>query len=79
MISNKYNKMPVNKSASYTEAKNICNVVTHNIFKDYKDKPKREITYEEACDDVEYMVQIHQLIEEMIKRRDSRLLNANPT
>jgi hypothetical protein len=67
--------MQVNKSPTYLEAKNITNNITHEIFKNFKNIPKREITYEEAMIDVEIMVQVHQLVQEMIERRNSRIIN----
>jgi len=70
--------MQVNQSPTYQEAKQIVDSVTKKIFKNYKDAAnKREITYQEAVDDVEYMVQIHQLVQIMLERVNSRILPNN--
>ena len=70
--------MQVNQSPLYQEAKKIVNSVTKKIFENYKDAPnKREATYGEAMEDVEYMVQIHQLVEIMLERANSRILPNN--
>ena len=69
--------MQVNHPPTYYEAKIITDNVTKNIFLNYKNTPHREISYQEAEEDVEYMVKINQLIEEMIKRRNSRILPNN--
>jgi len=67
--------MQVNQSDSYLEAKNITNNITKELFKNYKNIQKREPTYEEAIIDVEIMVQINQLVQKMIERRNSRIIN----
>jgi len=68
-------KMQVNQADSYLEAKNITNNITKELFKNYKNIQKREPTYEEAIIDVEIMVQINQLVQKMIERRNSRIIN----
>lgn len=67
--------MQVNQADSYLEAKNITNNITKELFKNYKNIQKREPTYEEAIIDVEIMVQINQLVQKMIERRNSRIIN----
>jgi hypothetical protein len=67
--------MNSNQNTPQKEAKKISDLVTKEIFKNYKDMQKREITYQEAMDDVEYMVQINQLIQIMIERRNERIIS----
>ena len=56
--------MQVNKSNEYKQAIKISNTIIKKVFKNYKNAPnKREITEAEAIEDVELMVQIHQLIQ----------------
>lgn len=70
--------MQVNQSPIYQQAREITDSVTKKIFKNYKDASnKREVTYQEAMDDVEYMVQIHQLVQIMLERVNSRILPNN--
>jgi len=70
--------MQVNQSPAYHETKKIVNTVTKKIFDNYKNATnKREATYEEAMEDVEYMVQIHQLVQTMLERANSRILPNN--
>jgi hypothetical protein len=66
--------MQANQNPTYQEAKKISDKITKELFKKTQNIPKREITYEEAVDDVEIMVQINQLVQEMIERRNSRYL-----
>ena len=66
--------MQVNQNPEYQEAKKITNMVTKELFKNNQNIPKREVTYEEAMDDVEIMAQIHELVQAMIERRNSRFL-----
>jgi len=70
--------MQVNQSPTYQEAKKITDSITKKIFQNYKNAPnKHQPTYEEAMYDVEYMVQINQLIQTMIERVNSRILPNN--
>lgn len=66
--------MQANQNPIYEEAKKISDKITKELFKNTQNIPKREVTYEEAVDDVEIMVQINQLVQEMIERRNSRYL-----
>jgi hypothetical protein len=66
--------MQINQDSIYQEAKKITNKVVNELFKNTQNIPKREITYVEAVDDVEIMVQIHELVQTMIERRNSRYL-----
>jgi len=61
--------MQVNKSESHLEAKKIMENITNDIFNNIS---LRKVTHEEAIDDIDIMVKIHQLVHEMIKRRDLR-------
>jgi hypothetical protein len=66
--------MQANQNPIYQEAKKISDKITNELFKNTENIPKREITYQEAFDDVEIMVQISLLVQEMIERRNSRYL-----
>jgi hypothetical protein len=66
--------MQANQNPTYQEAKKISDKITKELFKNTENIPKREITYQEAFDDVEIMVQISLLVQEMIERRNSRYL-----
>jgi len=66
--------MQANQNPTYQEAKKISDKITKELFKNTQNIPKREVTYEEAVDDVEIMVQINQLVQQMIERRNSRYL-----
>jgi hypothetical protein len=66
--------MQANQNPIYQEAKKISDKITEELFKNTENIPKREITYQEAFDDVEIMVQISLLVQEMIERRNSRYL-----
>ena len=70
--------MQVNQSPTYQQAREITNLVTKKIFKNYKDAAnKRQISYQEASDDLEYMVEIHQLVQIMLERVNSRIFSNN--
>ena len=66
--------MQANQNTTYQEAKKISAKITKELFKNTENIPKREVTYEEAVQDIEIMVQINQLVQEMIERRNSRYL-----
>jgi hypothetical protein len=66
--------MQANQNPTYQEAKKISDKITKELFKDTQNIPKRDVTYQEAVDDVEIMVQINLLVQQMIERRNSRYL-----
>jgi len=67
--------MQVNTSKEYQQASEISNTIIKNVMKNYKDAPnKREPTEAEAYEDIECMVQIHQLIKTFIERVNSRII-----
>ena len=66
--------MQANQNPIYQEAKKISSKITNELFKNTVNIPKREISYQEAMEDIEIMVQINLLVQEMIERRNSRYL-----
>lgn len=60
------------------EAKNLMNLIQEKIYKDYKNTPHIEETYEVAINTVEDMVLIQETITRLIKRRnDSYIVTEN--
>ena len=60
------------------EAKNLMNLIQEKIYKDYKNTPHVEETYEGAINTVEDMVLIQETITRLIKRRnDSYIVTEN--
>jgi len=55
------------------EATKIVNDVTKAIFKNYKETPHREFTYEEAFENVSDMACVEELIRAILMRRDTTL------
>lgn len=66
--------MQANQNPIYKEAKKISDKITKELFKNTENIPKREVTYQEAMEDIEIMVQINLLVQEMIERRNLRYL-----
>lgn len=60
------------------EAKNLMNLIQEKIYKDYKNTPHVEETYEGAINNVEDLVLIQETITRLIKRRnDSYIVTEN--
>ena len=60
------------------EAKNLMTLIREQIYKDYKNTPHVEETYEGAINTVEDMVLIQETITRLIKRRnDSYIVTEN--
>ena len=66
----------MNQNPVYQEAKKFTSIITKKLFEN-KNVVYREITYQEAEEDIEYMVQINILIQTMIERRNSRIVQNN--
>ena len=66
----------MNQDPVYQEAKKFTNIITKKLFEN-KNVVYREITYQEAEEDIDYMVQINILIQTMIERRNSRIVQNN--
>ena len=58
------------------EAKKFSKMITEKLFEN-KNVVYRDITYQEAEEDIDYMVQINLLIQTMIERRNSRIVLNN--
>lgn len=52
------------------EAKNLMNLIQEKIYKDYKNTPHIEESYEGAINTVEDLVLIQETIAKLIKRRN---------
>ena len=52
------------------EAKNLMNLIQEKIYKDYKNTPHIEESYESAINTVEDLVLIQETIAKLIKRRN---------
>ena len=60
------------------EAKNLMTMIREQIYKDYKNTPHVEETYEGAINTVEDLVLIQETIARLIKRRnDSYIFTEN--
>jgi hypothetical protein len=66
----------MNQDPVYQEAKKFNKMITKKLFEN-KNVVYRDITYQEAEEDIDYMVQINLLIQTMIERRNSRIVLNN--
>jgi hypothetical protein len=76
-MSNQYKIMRIETDED-KEAKNLMTMIREQIYKDYKNTPHVEETYEGAINTVEDLVLIQETIARLIKRRnDSYIFTEN--
>jgi hypothetical protein len=68
-MSNQYKIMRIETDED-KEAKNLMTMIREQIYKDYKNTPHVEETYEGAINTVEDLVLIQETIARLIKRRN---------
>ena len=68
-MSNQYKIMRIETDED-KEAKNLMTMIREQIYKDYKNTPHVEETYEGAINTVEDLVLIQETITRLIKRRN---------
>jgi hypothetical protein len=76
-MSNQYKIMRIETDED-KEAKNLMTIIREQIYKDYKNTPHVEESYEGAINTVEDLVLIQETITRLIKRRnDSYIVTEN--